>query len=324
MSDSVILSAIHDFFKTLHSIIYAKTTDKMWLRLVFILAIALFFVISYNKKNTSLYQEGFDQSESFVLRENNNIYDNFYSDKYDVLMKPEERAIFEINAVIQMTNPSENSVFLDIGSGTGDLVNKLQSKGYSVYGIDKSPSMVEKCQQKYPESEVVCKDVSDPMTFEHNTFSHILCTGFTIYHMQDKEMFFKNSYYWLRQNGYLIIHLVDRDTYDPITPIAKPTFMDNLQKYTPIRITKSEVDFTDYSYKSDVLFPKDDIKVIVKETFTDNNGHVRQNENTLYMEPTDTILKIAIKHGFIVHSKIDMSKQNGDEHQYLYVLERTM
>ena len=70
-------------------------------------------------------------------------------------------------------------------------------------------------------------------------------------------------------------------------------------------------------------FPQN-ITVVISETFSDKNGHVRQNENTLYMEPIETILKIAMRRGFIVHSKSNMVVQNGDENQYLYIFERTM
>jgi hypothetical protein len=36
------------------------------------------------------------------------------------------------------------------------------------------------------------------------------------------------------------------------------------------------------------------------------------------------ILKIAGACGFIVHAKADMKECNGDENQYLYILERQM
>ena len=136
-------------------------------------------------------------------------------------------------------------------------------------------------------------------------------------------MFFNNCYYWLVPNGYLILHLVDRNKYDPVVPIAKPPFVENPQKYSQTRITKSVVDFQEYQYKSDIVFPEN-ITVIVNETFADNSGHIRKNENTLYMESIETILKIAMRRGFIVHSKTNMVAQNGDENQFIYILERTM
>ena len=60
-----------------------------------------------------------------------------------------------------------------------------------------------------------------------------------------------------------------------------------------------------------------------KEKFVDKETkHIRENENTLYMETIEDILKIASKSGFIIKGKIDMKKCNGDENQYLYIFER--
>jgi SAM-dependent methyltransferase len=322
MSKSVVLSFLNKLLSTLHSIIHAKTTNKIWLRLLIIIAILLAIVIVYNKNHPPTHQEGFEQNDLFVLKQNQDIYDDFYTEKYDLLMKPDKRALFETDTVIQMTTPTYNSVFLDVGSGTGHLVNVLQYKGYRVYGIDKSPNMVELCEKIFPNNEIVCNDVLDPMAFEHNTFSHILCTGFTIYELADKAAFFKNCYYWLVPNGYLILHLADRNKFDPIVPVAKDTMINNPQKYMKNRITKSDIDFPHFSYSADYVFPENNTKVVVNEKFYDKTGHVRQNEKTMYMESVDTILQIAIQRGFIVHAKMDMSKQNGDENQYLYILER--
>lgn len=324
MSKSVVLSFLNDFFKTINSIIYAKTPNKMWLRLLFVLAIVLILVIVHNKNNPPEIQEGFEQNDRFVLKSGIDIYDNFYSEKYDLLMKPQERALFELNSVIEMTQPTNNSVFLDVGSGTGHLVNHLQHKGYRVYGIDKSADMVEKSEKTFPDSEIAVGDVMSPMAFEHNTFSHILCMGNTIYELPDKDAFFKNCYYWLVPNGYLVLHLVDRDLFDPIIPVAKNTMINNPQKYMKHRITNSDIDFSNFSYSADYVFPKDNLQVIVKEKFTDNTGNIRQNEHILYMNPIEQILQLAIKRGFIVHAKVNMAKYNDDENQYIYVLERAM
>jgi len=320
----VVLSFLHEFFKTLNSIIYAKTQNKIWLRLLIVIAIVLILVILYNKNHPPAKQEGFEQNDAFISKEGSDIYDKFYTEKYDLLMKPQERALFELNSVIQMTEPTYNSVFLDVGSGTGHLVNNLQHKGYLVYGIDKSAYMVEKSEKTFPDSEIVVGDVLNPMAFEHNTFSHILCMGNTIYELDDKEAFFKNCYYWLVPNGYLVLHLADREKFDPIIPIAKNTMINNPQMYMKNRITNSDIDFAHFSYSADYVFPRDNTKVIFKEKFTDNMGQIRQNEHVLYMNPIEQILQMAIRRGFIVHAKMNMSKYNDDENQYIYVLERAM
>jgi hypothetical protein len=53
----------------------------MWLRLLILLAVLLFLVILYNKRNPPARQEGFEQNDMFVLRQNNDVYDKFYTEK---------------------------------------------------------------------------------------------------------------------------------------------------------------------------------------------------------------------------------------------------
>lgn len=323
MSKSVVLTFLTDLCKTIHSIVYARTSNKWWLRLACILAIVLFLVIIQNKQN--LYEkEGFSQNTGFISKEGNAIYDEFYCEKYDLLMKPRERALFETNSVIEMTKPSNNSIFLDVGSGTGHLVNNLQKKGYLVYGIEKSPHMAKTAEKTFPESNITVNDVLDPMAFEHNTFSHILCMGGTIYELENKAAFFKNCYHWLVPNGYVILHLIDRNKFDPIIPISKHTMIINPQKNRKNRITNTDIDFKEFSYNADYVFPENNSTIIVKERFSDNMGKIRRNENVLYVDPIEQILQMAMTRGFIVHSKVTMSKYNDDENQYIYVLERAM
>ena len=320
MSQSVVLSFINQFFHNIQSIIYAKTPNKMWLRFLLILGILLVVVIIY--KNKYPKTEGFEQNTKYVLKRDEKVYDNFYAQHYDEIMESDDKANYEVEQVIEMTQPSKQSVFLDIGSGTGHFVDALKSNGYTAYGIDKSSEMVSKCEKNYPDNEITCGDAIDPMAFEHNTFTHILCTGFTIYQFQDKSIFFKNCYHWLVPNGYLIIHLVDRDNFNTSVPASKNTrqFPEKTETH---RNTESEVDLGTISYKSNYDFSNS--RVIFKETFTDKaSGNVRQNEQTLYMDTIDSIIKTAKQYGFIVHSQVNMESMNDDKHQYLYVFERMM
>jgi SAM-dependent methyltransferase len=250
-------------------------------------------------------------------------------------MLPETRTEYEVSKIIEMTQPNtQYSSFLDVGSGTGSLVNRLKEKGYNAYGIDKSKSMVAKSQTKFPDASIKCGDALEPITFDRGTFTHILCTGFTLYEIENKAQFFQNCYFWLQPNGYLILHLVDKDTFDPIIPSGKPRVLDSPQKYSNQRITETLIDFIDFKYKSTYDFSKSYERVIHKETFTDNQTqNIRENERTLFMKNTEDILSLSTKYGFIVKGKVIMGEPNteinGKENvdspsQYLYILERIM
>jgi len=276
-------------------------------------------------------KEGFTQTEVFSLKEGNDKYDEFYSEVYDTLNLCDKRAEEESMQVIQMTMPDKKySVFLDVGSGTGDLVNRLQKDGYRVYGIDQSAAMCKRAITKYGGNIPVKEgDALVSMNFERNTFSHITCLYYTIYEIKDRRQFFKNCYFWMMGGGYLILHLVDPREFDFIVPQGRPSVVDNIQKYANRRITDTIVDFTGYTYTAGLQSPTSTIEetdniYLIKEEFRDKStGHVRQNEQMLYMSSIEEILLEAIKCGFLVKGKAEMSGAQ-DKYQYMYILERTL
>ena len=73
---------------------------------------------------------------------NENIYDNEYTDMYDNLHDVKKRCSNELVQITKITQPNNNSVILDVGSGTGYKVNELNEAGYKTYGIETSDSMI--------------------------------------------------------------------------------------------------------------------------------------------------------------------------------------
>jgi ubiquinone/menaquinone biosynthesis C-methylase UbiE len=313
--------------KYVSSILNSKGPNSVALKyLVFFALIVLIILLYKTVVPVKPKQEGFDQAEPFVLKRDHGIYDDFYTEVYDELNETKDRTNWEVMETIKMTNPTQrNSVFLDVGSGTGALVNNLVKRGYRAYGIDSAKSMVSYSEKKYPDIDVKCENVKDSMTFDRSTFTHITCTNFTIYQIQDKAAFFKNCYFWMVPNAYLILHLVDRSKFSAISPLRKSEiqWMPFFKQSKP-RVTDKVVDFDDFHYRKTYKFSNGPI-VTFTETFTDKgSNHVRQNEQTLYMEDINDIVQMASRSGFIVHGKVDMKPYNGDENQFLYVLERQL
>jgi SAM-dependent methyltransferase len=273
----------------------------------------------------STRNEGFTQNGPYIIKQNNDIYDDFYVEVYDELHRPIHRISHELINVVNTTQPTtRNSVFLDIGSGTGHTVKALTDSGYRAFGIDKSDAMIEFSEQAHPECSFKLGDVMEPMCFDHNSFSHILCTYFTIYHFTDKLTFFRNCHNWLLPNGYLILHLVDADTFDAISPAAKSNLVINPHKYEKKRITKSSVNFANYRYNLSYDYRKvAENELWRHEKFIDNtSGNIRENELTMYVDSPENILKLARYCGFVVHAEFNMKDNLDDEHQYIYILER--
>ena len=253
------------------------------------------------------HKEGFIQKETFLLKTDQDTYDEFYSSVYDEIFIPLPR-IEKVKNIIQKTEPyKENSKFLDIGSGTGMLVNTLTKKGYDAFGIDSSEYMKEYAEKKYPLSTFIRGDVRVPMQFEPNTFTHVCCVDFTIYLFSDKSEIFRNIHNWVTNGGYLILHLVDPDTFDTIIPAGKP--FEDIHKYIPNhkRILETSVEFEDFHYKSKYIVESHKPWKQI-ETFIDKKTkHVRQNERNLFMDTIENILFLAEKNRF---KKIDLYSES--------------
>lgn len=313
-------------FSSIYSIFTSKNPNNFWFKILIVLIICLSIILISKRFNISPYYEGFVQKEKFVLKTENNIYDDFYVEIYDQLQKTNERIAYEVKKMIEFTEPDENSVFLDVGCGTGHLVNTLQNLEYTVFGIDKSADMIKYAETKFPTININHDDINDTMLYETNTFTHIICDNFTIYELDDKTKFLKNCRNWLVPNGYLILHLVDKKKFNPIIPLGNPVILDNPQKYAKTRITDTFINFIDFNYKGSYDFNNSDKNVVcLKETFTDIlTSNVRQNEIKLKMENIDDILKLCSNCGFIVNKKFDMKQCNGDEYQYIYILQESL
>jgi SAM-dependent methyltransferase len=274
--------------------------------------------------------EGFEQPKTNEFKTSYDIpeiYDDFYSTIYDDLVFNKNKNDYEIGTWIKHTSPTIDSVVLDIGSGTGHHVSSLKAHGYKSVGIDVSPSMVKLAKETYPDLNFKIADALDSSIFKPDSFTHITCFYFTLYYIQNKKLFFQNCMKWLTPGGFLAVHIVNRDKFDPILPAGNPFTIVSPQKYAKKRITTTTVKFDEFEYKSnfdikETIETEDVPNAIMKETFKNNKtGNVRQNEHKLYMLTQAEILDIAKNVGFIIDSKIDMLECQYDS-QFVYILQK--
>jgi len=294
-----------------------------WEKFFYIALFVLVIIIINNYvANKNGIQEGFKQTSEFIVKKGSEIYDDFYVKIYDDLVYNQIKNDFEIGTIIETTKPDEASIILDVGSGTGHHVKEFTDKGFNAQGIDISPSMVAKANKNYPDLDYQTADALKPMTFPPNAFTHITCLYFTIYYIQNKRKFIQNCFNWLMPGGYLVLHLVDKDNFDPILPAGDPFSIVSPQTYSNKRITSTVVKFNQFDYKSNFEIFPNDTKALMSETFKDNNnGTIRKNEHNFYMPTQKEILSMAKDQGFILVSKIDMVKCQYSQ-QYLYVLQK--
>lgn len=269
------------------------------------------------------------ESTDIIVKEGTEVYDRFYAKIYDELLFSKVKNDFEVGELKNRTGPTEESTVLDIGSGTGHHVSSLVANGFQAIGIDKSAAMIEQSKKTYPNLDFRHADALEASSFAGSTFTHITCFYFTIYYMKNKKQFFDNCMYWLKPGGYLALHLVDRNTFDPILPAGDPFKIISPQSYAKNRITSTVVKFDDFDYKSNFeVFPNDDTAVLgevfkFKNKYDNTTGkrRMRRNEHTFYMPTEKKILNMAKAVGFIVLAEVDMVRCQYSG-QYIYILQK--
>ena len=301
----------------------SKTYNKMshWGKIL--LWITIFLIVVVNMRSWKPWQrEAFTQNDTLIVKSGNELYDDFYVNIYDYLVYNNVKNSYEVGEIIQKTGPTQHSIILDVGSGTGHHVASLASKGYNVTGVDQSSAMVKKAKENYPECQFIQGDVLNNYQFEKQSFTHILCLYFTIYYFPNKNLFLENCYQWLRPGGYLLLHLVERNQFDPILPPGNPLIYVSPQRYAKERITTTKLVFDDMTYSSTFdLNEATNIATFDEKFKHKETGKIRKNQHTLYMDTDQAILTMAQNVGFILGAQIDLIKCQY-EYQYVYVLQK--
>lgn len=292
-------------------------TESYWLNRVILVVIFLGGMILYRRLFPK-QKEYFSQKSPFILRQDNDKYDSFYLEYYDELNATESYCEDDLLFITETTAPDEKSVFLDIGCGSGILLGRLEDKNILAFGVDKSAAMEKACQDRLKYTEIYCVDVlADPMLYDNNTFSHITCTHFTIYEMENKEMLLNYCFNWLKCGGYFIVHLVDPDSYRKVLPSV------HVDEELWPTIMKTNIENNEYTYRSE--FKPKNKGYLFTETFTDKyTEKVRQNQINLIMETKQHITDLATKCGFLVHKESTYKNKIKDPHQYLVIFIKPM
>lgn len=115
------------------------------------------------------------------------------------------------NAIEKKINLNENMTILDFGVGTGLLGFLIATKVKKVYGVDMSPSMLQKLEEKNSPDlniEAVCQDiVKEPLT---NSFDGIV-SSMTLHHVENLENFFTSIYKNINRGGFLAIADLEKE-----------------------------------------------------------------------------------------------------------------
>jgi len=102
---------------------------------------------------------------------------------------------------------------LDVGSGTGILIEQLISKNnIEIYGLDLSPEMVKASRKKFSKNKNVEITLGSAvkMPFKNNSFDYITCSH-SFHHHPNSHQSLKEMYRVLKPQGKIIILDASRD-----------------------------------------------------------------------------------------------------------------
>lgn len=298
---------------------------------IFIIFLILLFACIFNNNYNYQYIENFNNEEKFIQKYDNDIYDNHYAKHYDNIFLNKKRNNFEFENIKPYIKDN-NAKILDIGTGTGYTTHLFNKNNIDSVGIDKSSDMINAAKKKYPNSKYEIGDILNTKKFDFNEFSHITCLGKTIYEIKDKKTFFENCKPLLEENGYLILHLLDRDKFKPYVQEIDKNVLYNPEKYNKnidqllVKFDKNNEYISNYKKKEDESTNKlgNDVTPYITyyekfENFSNNN--VRKNEINLYIPEISKILELAKVKGFKLIDKIEMDSV-GYLNEFLYIFKK--
>lgn len=106
---------------------------------------------------------------------------------------------------------------LDIGAGTGSLIQRLAAEVDHVTGLEASPDMVKEAQRKLqdiPNARIILGDMRDLKAHFSGPYDGICCVGNTLVHLEGPEeirRFLQQSLDLLEPEGTLILQVVNYD-----------------------------------------------------------------------------------------------------------------
>jgi len=323
--------------------IVSTHSADMWLKLALLL-VCILFLMKRKRINEISNYEGFHQTEPFILKSGNAIYDDFYVSVYDtintnlVLLDGLVDSIIKNTQMdVSLTNKSAQGVdfigqgykvcnVLCMNSKTGDVCDLFKKRNLECVGVDMCDKMVEYAKYKYPSNTFMLMS-NDPLYFDEKVFSHVVCLEMGYYEIAkygNKYQMLLNIHKWLKNGGYFVVHLVDMKKYD----IGMRMLLNNgeiavepLLEKSGSKYSKVVVDYGDFEYKNE--FSYGDKCVLKKEMFVDKKTKcIRQNEMEYEMESLDKSILFIESCGFSQKGKYKYLDENKDSGEFIYVFQK--
>lgn len=268
--------------------------------LILLLIIIICITLPYfPNKIIENFDDKFDNNESYE-----EIYDKQFVELYEIIYRDFSDIDHDLNIVESkvMNNISDkNSInILVCGAGVGKMCKKLKEKYKNIIGVDISENMLLKAQLIYPNIKFVRGNIIKEKIFERNTFSHIFFDERTLYYNKPEHLnnIILNCYYWLKDEGYLII------------PVYNPKKLQLASRYYSSKYMDNKGNIHGFTYLNDFshdcYYIKDE-EDKNGETFNYydkiifENGKKRIKKTIFYIPEKEKIYDIILQNGFDIY-----------------------
>jgi SAM-dependent methyltransferase len=251
------------------------------------------------------------------------IFTPLYAAMSDTIFGDAQKELYETDLIVREASIGPDSIVVDVGCGTGNQTAQLAKSKCTIVGIDTAGSMVARAKQQHQATSFLVEDVLNPMRLPaRGTYTHATLLNFGAYKHNDTGKLFRAVGGVLAPRGKLILHLVNRDKFDPIVPAANVFVGVTPQNYVNKRITRSNVVFDSHDYVADFEIPaKGDERTFVETITEKDGGAVVQNRTTLFMPKQSAVLASAADMGFDMVTRHSLDEV-GYHHNYIYILQK--
>ena len=268
------------------------------------------------------------------------IYDESYAHLYRVLIDDPRDKIttFEVNDLIDRTQLREfgsKAVVMDIGCGTGAHLEKLADvlPSATLYGLDQSRAMLDVAETRMVRHNNRVRLMEGNFNRMHSVYegmcTHLTCFYFSFYYATSSKRFFKHAHHWLQPKGYLVLHLVDPDNFDPVPEVANPIRGISIQRYYAERKTDAKVIINSPDNPQDKTLytcdfehdPDNHTAVLTEAIIHPTERFVRRHRTELRMPHHEAVIQTARRTGFRLRHVTSLLAM-GDEYEYLCYLQK--
>lgn len=163
---------------------------------------------------------------------------------------------FERGSLEKLLGNLKGKRVLDIGCGTGRIIQMLKDKGAEIVALDISKEMITAVGRKFPGVECVVGD-SDELPFEDESFDLVLGL-FWIVHLRDLRASFDEVYRVLKKGGRFILSNINQRKAPKLTTKSGENIVIESFYHMPAKVVEAleyayfDVVRDEYIYEKDV------------------------------------------------------------------------